>query len=80
MRRLNRRKEKAMDRITITLDENGHVVRICADAEVEVYLVSPHVPCDRVYRWGSLRVGRADVDDEIDGWPVGDKDHWPWVH
>ena len=69
-----------MDRVTITLDENGHVVRICADAAVEVYLVSPHVPRDRVYRWSSLRVGRADVDDEIDGWPVGDKDHWPWVH
>jgi len=41
-----------MDRITITLDENGHVVRICADAEVEVYLVSPHVPRDRVYQGG----------------------------
>ena len=80
MRRLSQRKEKAMDRITITLDENGHVVRICADAEVEVYLVSPHVPRDRVYRRGSLRVGREGVDDEIDGWPVGDKDHWPWLH
>ena len=80
MRRLKRRKEKAMDRITITLDENGHVVRICADAEVEVYLVSPHVPRDRVYRWSSLRTGREGVDDEIAGWPIGDKDHWPWVH
>jgi hypothetical protein len=69
-----------MDRIAITLDENGNVVGIRADAEVEVYLVSPSVPRDRVYRWSSLRVGRDDVDEEIGGWPIGDKDHWPWQH
>jgi hypothetical protein len=69
-----------MNRIALTLDENGHIVRICADEEVELYLVSPTVPCDRIYRWSSLRTGRAGVDDEIAGWPVGDKDHWPCVH
>ncbi len=69
-----------MNRIAITLDENGHVVGIRADAEVEVYLVSPSVPRDRVYRWNSLRTGREGVDEEIGGWPVSDKDHWPWLH
>ena len=69
-----------MNRIAITLDENGHVVRIHAGAEVELYLVSPSVPRDRVYRWSSLRVGRKGVDDEIADWPIGDKDRWPWLH
>ena len=69
-----------MNRIALTLDENGHIVGIRADEEVEVYLVSPDVPCDRVYRWSSLRTGREGVDEEIAGWPVGDKDHWPWPH
>jgi hypothetical protein len=38
------------------------------------------VPHDRVYRWSSLRVGRADVDEEIGGWPMGDMDHLPRRH
>ena len=69
-----------MDRIALVLDENGHFVRICADREVEVYIVSPSTPLDRVYRWSSLKVGRDNVDDEIAGWPVGDRDHWPRRH
>ncbi len=69
-----------MNRITLTLDENGHIVRICADEHVEVFIVSPTVPRDRVYRWSSLRAGREGVDDEIAGWPIGDKDHWPRLH
>ena len=69
-----------MNRIALTLDENGHIVGIRADEKVEVYLVSPSVPRDRVYRWSSLRTGREGVDDEIAGWPVGDKDHWPSPH
>ena len=67
-------------RITFTMDERGLIRRICADEEVEVYIVSPHVPRDRVYRWSSLEVGRGHVDEEIDGWPVGDKDHLPARH
>ena len=67
-------------RITFTMDKRGLIRRICADEEVEVYIVSPHVPHDRVYRWSSLEVGRGHVDEEIDGWPVGDKDHLPAWH
>ena len=69
-----------MNRITMTVDENGHIVRICADAEVEVYIVCPSVPRDRVYRWSSLRAGREAVDEEIAGWPIGGRDRWPWRH
>lgn len=58
-----------MKRITFTMDERGLIQRICADEEVEVYIVCPGTPRDRVYRWGSLRVGRDRVDEEIDGWP-----------
>lgn len=69
-----------MKRITFTMDERGLIQRICADEEVEVYIVSPHVPRDRVYRWNSLRVGPERVDGEIDGWPVGDRGHMPACH
>lgn len=65
--------------ITFTMDDRGLIHRICADEEVEVYVVSPHVPKDRVYRWSSLRVGPDRVDAEIDGWPVGDRDRLPAV-
>jgi hypothetical protein len=69
-----------MNRITFTLDENGHLVRICADQEVEVYIVQPSTPRDRVYRWSSLAAGKAAVEEEIDDWPVGDRDHFPAQH
>jgi hypothetical protein len=69
-----------MKRITFTMDERGLIRRICADEEVEVYIVSPHVPRDRVYRWSSLRVGPEQLDEEIDGWPVGDRHHLPRMH
>jgi hypothetical protein len=69
-----------MKRITFTLDERGLIRSICADEEVEVYIVSPHVPRDRVYRWSSLRVGPEHVDEEIDGSPIGDRDHMPARH
>ncbi|MFT8247274.1 hypothetical protein [Roseomonas sp. BN140053] len=69
-----------MNRITFTVDENGHLVRICADQEVEVFIVAPNVPRDRVYRWSSLQVGRSAVEDEVGGWPVGDRNHVPISH
>ncbi|NGM24156.1 hypothetical protein G3576_29465 [Roseomonas stagni] len=69
-----------MKRITFTMDERGLIHRICADEEVEVYIVGPHVPKDRVYRWSSLRVGPAQVDEEIGGWPIGDRHYMPAVN
>jgi hypothetical protein len=69
-----------MKRITFTFDERRLIRSICADEEVEVYFVSPHVPRDRVYRWSSLRVGPEHVNEEIEGWPVGDKDALPTRH
>lgn len=39
-----------MKRITSTMDERGLIHRVYSDEEVEVYIVSPHVPKDRVYR------------------------------
>lgn len=61
-----------MNRITVTLDEHGIPIRFCADQEVEIFLVHPNVPDDRVYQWSSLRVGEEHVDKEINGWPIGD--------
>ena len=69
-----------MKRITFTMDERGHIRRICADEEIEVYIVCPKTPQDRVYRWGSLHVGPEHVDEDIDGWPVGDRTQLPARH
>lgn len=69
-----------MTRIAFVLDGPGNIVRICADEPVEVYIICPHAPLDRVYRWDSLKVGQDAVGKEIDGWPVGDRDHLPSRH
>jgi hypothetical protein len=66
-----------MNRITITLDEDGYFARICADEAVEVLIICPGSPRDRNYRWSSLEVGRSQVDEEIGGWPISDKDTVP---
>ena len=59
-----------MKRITLTFDARGFIQRICADEAAEVYIVSPHVPHDRVYRWSSTLVGKQQVDEDIQDWPV----------
>jgi hypothetical protein len=43
-----------MNRITLTLDKNGHLVRTCADKGVEVLIIGSDVPQDWAYRWNSL--------------------------
>ena len=50
-----------MKRITFTTDERGLIHRICADEEIEVYVVDPNAPRDRVHQWSSLLVGSAHV-------------------
>lgn len=69
-----------MKRITFTVIENSALVRLCADEEVEIYIVDPSCPRDRVYRCSSLRVGPDQVAGEIDGWPVDDFWHAPVRH
>lgn len=69
-----------MKRITFTVDERGFIHRICADEEIEVYIVDPSTLRDRVYRWSSTHVGPEHVDEEIEGWPVGDKEQVPYVN
>ena len=66
-----------MNRITITLDEDGYFARICADEAVEVLIICTSIPRDRNYRWSSLKVGPRHVDEEIGGWPIGDKNTMP---
>jgi hypothetical protein len=69
-----------MKRITFSLDERGFIRRICADEEVDVYIVDPRAKHDRVYRWSSTTVVRKHVNEEIEGWPIGDKEYLPTVH
>lgn len=66
-----------MNRITFTMKVDGQIVRICSDEPVEIYIIQPSTPHDRVYKWSSLDAGPGVVDEEIGGWPIGDKDHWP---
>jgi hypothetical protein len=66
-----------MNRITITFDKLGFIERICADEEVEVYVVSPPPSIDRVYRMSTVEVGQHRVDREIGGHPVGSRGAFP---
>jgi hypothetical protein len=46
-----------MSRTTFTVDSSERIVRICSDKEVEVYIVDPNIPSDRVYYWRPPRLG-----------------------
>lgn len=63
-----------MNRVTITLNEGGDIVRICSDEPIECFFVSPHTPEDRVYLYGSVDVGPQHVREEIGGFAVGHAD------
>lgn len=60
-----------MNRIVFTMDAQGFISGICADAPVEVFINCPHVPADRVYRYGSLQIGPEHVRAAIGGFAVG---------
>jgi hypothetical protein len=60
-----------MNRVTITLNPDNSIRRICADEPVQVFTVCPHTPRDRVYLYGAVEVGSQFVQEEIGGHPVG---------
>ena len=60
-----------MNRICIELDKNGEFGGIVADSEIEIYIVSPHTPSDRVYKYGAAKFGPEHVREMIGGFPVG---------
>jgi hypothetical protein len=60
-----------LNRVTVTLDPRGQIVRVCSDQEIEFFCVAPHVPDDRVYLCGAVDVGPQFVQQEIGGYPVG---------
>lgn len=63
-----------MNRVTITLDSNGDIDRVCSDEAIEFYFVSPHTPEDRVYLYEAVHVGPQHVRAEIGGYAVGHAD------
>jgi hypothetical protein len=60
-----------VNRVTLTLDANGDILRICADEPVESYTVSRDLPADRVYLCGHVEIGPQFVQEEIGGHPIG---------
>ena len=59
------------NRVCIELDENGHICNIVADEEVEIFIVDPKVPHDRVYQYESTEFGSQYVRKMIGGYAVG---------
>lgn len=58
-------------RIAITLDRNGHIEAICADELVEVFIVDPNVPHDRVYKMGNVEIGPHFLRYAVGCHPIG---------
>ena len=63
-----------MTRMAITIDARGEIAAICADAPVEIYIVAPHVPHDRVYLWQSADIGPEHIRAAIGGYSIGHAD------
>jgi hypothetical protein len=59
------------NRVAITYNDKGDIVRVCSDAPVEIYEVSPHTPHDRVYLRTRFEIGSNFVDEEIGGYAIG---------
>lgn len=63
-----------MNRICFVLSDKGELEGIAADAPVEIYIVAPHVPHDRVYLYQSAQFGPQFVRELIGGFAVGHSD------
>ena len=59
------------NRICFVFDENGGISDICADSPIDIYLVEPSRPNDRVYLYGSANFGPEHVRSQIGGYSVG---------
>ena len=62
-----------MNRICFEIDANGDLVSVASDEPVEVYIVNPKTPADRVYLYGA-DIGPHHVQKLIGGYAVGHKD------
>lgn len=60
-----------MNRVCFVLDANGELDSIAADAPIEVYIVQPSCPGDRVYLYQSADFGPEHVRKLIGGYSVG---------
>ena len=60
-----------MNRIAVTFDPNGDIQQISSDAPVEIFLVDPTAPQDRVYRYEAVKTGPRFVQEQIGGYAVG---------
>ena len=60
-----------MNRICIILDKDGQFSDIVADSEIEIFIVAPHCPSDRVYKYGAADFGPEHVRKHIGGYAVG---------
>ena len=58
-------------RIAIVINEHGEPIEFAADGEIELLIIAPNCPADRVYRYGSVDIGADRVDALIDGYPIG---------
>ena len=58
--------KRQVSRVTISIDDQGFIMGIRSDEEVEIYLIYPHVENDKVYLWSSTRTGRHFVDERLD--------------
>ena len=58
-------------RIVIVLNEHGEPVEFAADGEIELLIIAPNCPTDRVYRYGSVDISTDRVDALIGGHPIG---------
>lgn len=60
-----------MNRICFVLNKNGELDSIAADSDIEIYIVAPHCPRDRVYLYQSADIGPEHVRKLIGGYSVG---------
>lgn len=59
-----------MNRVAVVLNSHGEIARIVADAPVEVLIVDPNAPADRVYSY-QVGTGPHLVRQEVGGFAVG---------
>jgi hypothetical protein len=63
-----------MNRITLTLDNKGDIIKICSDEPVELYWIEPNARHDQVFLHGAVKIGAKFVEGELKKHPISHLD------
>lgn len=63
-----------MNRVAIVMSPEGNIEQICSDEPIDILIIDPAQPHDKVYKFASVDIGPEHVHAHVNGHAVGHTD------